>query len=523
MKTLSISGVVLALLAGAAQADTARVTVASGALQGVVEGEVVAFKGVPFAAPPVGDLRWRPPQPAASWSGVRSAAAYGNDCMQKPFPSDAAPLGTTPAEDCLVLNVWRPAKASTAKAPVMVWIYGGGFVNGGSSPAVYAGNEFARNGVVFVSFNYRLGRFGFFGHPALTKESPDGPLGNYGFMDQIAALEWVQRNIEAFGGDPGNVTIFGESAGGFSVHTLATSPAAQGLFHKAIVQSGGGRASLSPGRRVTGGAPGGPPSGEAVGLAFAKRIGIEGEDAAALAALRKAPAETILSGLDMMTMFDPTYSGPMIDGKIAVGEPGAIYKAGGGAKIPMILGANSMDIGFSQARTIDEVFAPFGEANRAKAQGAYDPANSGNLRMVGMTVASDQMMVEPARYVAKTFAAQGRPAYAYRFSYVAESMRKEWPGAPHATDIPFVLNTVKAKYGAALTASDAKTAEAASAYWIAFAKTGDPNGPGRPKWPSYEPSGDQILDFTNDGPVAKADPWKVRLDLAESVNDKAAH
>ena len=174
---------------------------------------MLSFKGIPFAAPPVGDLRWKPPQPVTPWTGVRPATAYGSDCMQLPFPGDAAPLGTPPAEDCLVVNVWRPADAST-KLPVMVWIYGGGFVNGGSSPAVYDGSQFAKRGVVLVSFNYRVGRFGFFAHPALTKESPNGPLGNYAFLDQIAALKWVQKNIAAFGGDAGNVTIFGESAGG---------------------------------------------------------------------------------------------------------------------------------------------------------------------------------------------------------------------------------------------------------------------------------------------------------------------
>ncbi|MCX7586382.1 carboxylesterase/lipase family protein [Phenylobacterium sp. 58.2.17] len=515
-------GAAMALgLASAAQAQGGEVVkVESGQLQGVVQDGVLAFKGVPFAAPPVGDLRWRPPQPAAKWSGIRSAAAYGHDCAQKPFPSDAAPLGTEPAEDCLVLNVWRPAGApANAKLPVMVWIYGGGFVNGGSSPEVYSGHQFAKQGVVVVSFNYRVGRFGFFAHPALSKESPGGPLGNYGFMDQIAALKWVQRNIGAFGGDPGNVTIFGESAGGFSIHTLMTTPAAKGLFHKAIVESGGGRGNINPGRRVSGQAPGGPPSGEQVGLAFAKSVGVEGEDASALAALRKLPAETIVSGLNMMTMFTPTYAGPMVDGQIVIDEPGKIYAAGGGADVPLIVGANSMDIGFSMAKSMDEVFAPFGAERRAAAEAAFDPGKSGDVRKVGTLVASDTMMVEPARFVAKAWARAGRPVYAYRFSYVADSMRKEWPGAPHATEIPYVFDTVKAKYGEALSGSDAAMAQLTSAYWVAFAKSGDPNGAGRPNWPRYEAKGDQILDFANDGAKAGPDPWKARLDLVEQAAD----
>src|SRR6516225_7634296 len=252
--------------------DTAlQVTIESGKLRGSSTDGVVSFKGIPFAAPPVGQLRWRAPQPVAPWSGVREATSFQSDCMQVPFPSDAAPLGTKPAEDCLYLNVWKPDAATTDKLPVMVWIYGGGFVNGGSSPAVYDGSQFAKKGVVFVSFNYRLGRFGFFAHPALTRENADGLLGNYGFLDQIAALQWVQKNILAFGGDPGNVTIFGESAGGFSVHMLMGSPLAQGLFHKAIIESGGGRANLGGPRFLSTSLPGGPASAESYGIAFAKR------------------------------------------------------------------------------------------------------------------------------------------------------------------------------------------------------------------------------------------------------------
>lgn len=217
----------LALLSSAPALAQQRPIVATdaGPVRGTTEKGVEAFKGIPFAAPPVGPLRWRAPQPSARWTGVRDASAYGHDCMQKPFPSDAAPLGTTPSEDCLVANVWRPAGAR--KLPVLVWIYGGGFVNGGSSPPTYSGEAMAAKGMVFVSFNYRLGRFGTFAHPALTTaNADDGLLANYGYMDQLAALRWVHRNIAAFGGDPAKVTIVGESAGGFSVHALLTSPMA---------------------------------------------------------------------------------------------------------------------------------------------------------------------------------------------------------------------------------------------------------------------------------------------------------
>ncbi len=496
--------------AATATASSDEVKIETGRLKGTTRDGVISFKGIPFAAPPVGNLRWRPPEPAKPWTGVRQASEYANDCMQKPFPGDAAPLGTPPAEDCLYANVWRP-QTSASKLPVMVWIYGGGFVNGGSSPAVYDGSQFAKRGVVFVSFNYRLGRFGFFAHPALSKENPSGPLGNYGYMDQIAALKWVQKNISTFGGDRANVTVFGESAGGGSVFMLMTSPMAKGLFQKAIVESGGGRTLLMGPRDLR--------SSEAVGVAFAKSVGIEGDDAAALASLRKLPAEAVVAGLNMATMGTPTYGGPMIDGKIILESPAEAYAAGRGAKVPFMIGANSADIGFPRGRTMDAVLEPFG-AEREKAKALYDPEGSGKVTDIGVKIAADQMMVEPARFAARLLAATGKPAYEFRFSYVAESMRKQWRGAPHATEIPFVFDTVAARYGKDLTDADRATAQAANAYWVNFAKTGNPNGRGLPEWPAYSPKTDMLMDFSPAGPSAKADPWKDRLDLVERLAEQ---
>jgi para-nitrobenzyl esterase len=493
--------------------DTAlQVTIDSGKLRGSSTDSVVSFKGIPFAAPPVGQLRWRAPQPVSPWSGVREATSFQSDCMQVPFPSDAAPLGTKPDEDCLYLNVWKPSAATTDKLPVMVWIYGGGFVNGGSSPAVYDGSQFARKGVVFVSFNYRLGRFGFFAHPALTRENADGLLGNYGFLDQIAALQWIKKNISTFGGDPGNVTIFGESAGGFSVHMLMGSPLANGLFHKAIIESGGGRANLGGPRFLSTSLPGGPASGESYGVAFAKSVGVEGSDAATLAALRKLPAETIVGSLNMATMNTPTYCGPMVDGRIMLADPQTTYLSGAGAKVPVMVGANSADIGFVFGNTIDALYNPFGP-NKAKAEAAYDPENQKDVKVIRFKMGADRFMVEPARFVARVFASRGLPAYEYRFSYVAESMRKQWPGAPHATEIPFVFDTVKARYDKDLAAADEATAQSALSYWVSFAKTGNPGGEGAAAWPRYSADTDQIMDFTSSGPKAVSDPWKDRLDV----------
>jgi para-nitrobenzyl esterase len=519
---LGVTSILWTALASSANAaaDPMLVTTDAGLVRGVINEDVLSFKGVPLAQPPVGDLRWRPPQPVKHWSGVRAASAYGPDCAQEPFPGDAAPLGVPPKEDCLYLNVWAPATRSAAKLPVMIWIYGGGFVNGGSSPSVYDGSAFAKNGVVLVSFNYRLGHFGFFAHPAITAEQRGALLGNYGLMDQLAALQWVKRNVAAFGGDPSNVTIFGESAGGISVHALMTSPLAAGLFQKAIVQSGGGRPGLFGERPVTGSGD----SGETKGLALAKKFGIEGTGAEALRKLRAIPAESIYKGLHMMTMGnDPTYSGgPMLDGKLVVGAPSTLYATGKGAKVPLMIGATNMDIGFVQGRTLEDLFKQYG-LNAAKAREVYAPDANASVGAVALRMGGDQTMAEPVRHIARILTARGQPVYPFRFSYVAESLRKTVPGAMHATDIPFAFDTVAARYGKDLTPADAAAAHAMHLYWIAFAKTGAPKVPGQPEWPAYSAASDVIMDFTNSGPLAGPDAWRPRLDLAAAFSDAHEH
>ena len=518
------TGALLLMFAAGTSAQTSNVVkIESGQIRGAAEGKVIAFRGVPFAAPPLGDLRWRAPQPVRPWDGIRPAEKYASDCMQEPFPSDAAPLGSGISEDCLYLNLWKPASSDSKKLPVMVWIYGGGFVNGGSSPDVYDGSAFAADGIVFVSFNYRIGRFGFFAYPALTAEHPEEPKGNYGYLDQIAALQWVQKNIAAFGGDPKQVTVFGESAGGGSVLTLLTSPLSQGLFQRAIIESGGGRALLMGKRFVSKDSADGRPSAEKVGVNFAASVGITDPGAAGLAALRKLPAEKICAGLGMMTMMQAanTYSGPVEDGKIVRESPQEAILAGRWAKVPVMIGANSADIGFPGGRTIDELFAPFG-ANAEKAKAIYNPEHSENVWLVGARIAMDQMMVEPSRFVARAVSAQGIPAWEYRFSYVAESMRDKWPGAPHATEIPYVFHTVKAVYKDRLTATDDALSLQAHASWVAFVKSGDPSIPGAQKWATQNPQSDILMNFTNKGPVVEADPWKERLDLIENLAEQQA-
>lgn len=295
------------------QGSTVGISVAAGRLSGRTEGDVVVFRGVPYAAPPVGPLRWRAPRPVTPWSGVRPALAFGFDCFHVEDPGD--PLAGTQAhsEDCLTLNVWAPVKRSEALLPVLVWIHGGGFTNGASSATTYDGAAFARRGLVVVTINYRLGRFGFFAHQALTREANGERVGNFGLMDQLAALEWVRGNIAAFGGDPGSVTIMGESAGGWSVSMLMASPPAQGLFHRAVAESAGGRAgtfgkSLVSWREA-----------QEIGETFAAGLGVAGGDASALAALRALPPEA----LQVPPFFiapRATYSGPMVDGWLAGAE-----------------------------------------------------------------------------------------------------------------------------------------------------------------------------------------------------------
>lgn len=517
---LRILGAAALTVAGAygamVQAAAPVVSLDSGKVRGEVMAEVVSFKGMPFAQPPVGALRWRAPQASARWRGVREAASYGPDCMQVPFPGDAAPLGVKPAEDCLYLNVWTPAGFNGHKLPVMVWIYGGGFVNGGSSPPEYDGSAFARDGVVLVSFNYRLGSFGFFAHPALSAEQAGQPLGNYGLMDQIAALKWVQRNVAGFGGDPGNVTVFGESAGGMSVNDLLTSPLAKGLFQKAMIESGAGRAGLLAPRPLRGT----PDSAEAKGLALARSFGIEGNGAAALERLRAIPAQQLLGTLNMATMgSNPNYvGGPIEDGLLNLGTPVALYAAGKAQAIPVVVGANSMDAGFMRARTLDDLYAQFG-ADAAAARAAYGMGPSTPVAVAAFKAGGDQAMVEPAREIARLLSVH-QPVFEYRFSYVAESLRAKTPGAPHATEIPYVFDTVAARYGKDLTPADEAAAKAMHAYWVGFAKSGVPQAPGFPVWPAYRQQSDEIMDFTANGPLAGPDPWKVRMDLAQRYSER---
>jgi para-nitrobenzyl esterase len=491
-------------------------------VRGVTEGDVDIFRGIPFAAPPVGEFRWRPPQPVAPWEGVRDAKEFGPSCAQAGWGAAPGSIVQGSSEDCLYLNVWKPATPEQgAKLPVMVWIHGGAFVGGNGN---ISGEQLARQGVVLVSFNYRLGRLGHFAFPALSAEHPEEPKGSYAFMDQIAALKWVKQNIAAFGGNPDNVTIFGFSAGGVSIHALMTIPSANGLFHKAASHSGGGRDGVLNSRPINkeNASQYYPVSAETVGINFARKHGIEGTDADALAKLRALTVEEIVDG-GQENGQDGTriYSGPIQDYKFVTENLTSSYKSGKHAKVPMLIGNNAAEIGGSfvnQSKSKDELFSMFGSLSE-EAKTAYDPDGTKEFAEVNTYFNTDKVWAEPARFVAATIAKAGYPAYVFLFSYVPASMKQRMLYGPgHGTDISFVFNDPRVPEGTSVPPEDKEIARIMSAYWVNFAKTGNPNGEGLPEWPVYSREKNEILDIQSDGkPVGKHDPRKARLDVIEKA------
>lgn len=494
------------------------VQTASGFVRGQEMDRVQSFKGIPYAAPPVGPLRWRPPQPAKPWREVFEANAFGHDCMQR--STSVMARGTSePSEDCLVLNVFRPNEAQHP-LPVLFYIHGGAFIQGAASAIVYDGSELARHGAIVVTINYRLGRFGFFAHPALTADQPGELKGNYGYMDQVAALTWVKDNIAAFGGDPKNVTIFGESAGGVSVSALLSSPLAAGLFNKAIIQSAPYR-TLSM-RRVSSPYKG-QRSLEDFGIAFAKSQGILGAGSDALAQLRALPAEKIVdlsAGLpEMPETAVKSWGGPVMDGQLLPAVDADYFTLGQFTRVPIMIGGTSDDSPLPPES--GDPLAKFG-TERDRAIRTYDPFGTNDPPTIARKMAMDEIVFEPARHVASAAVKAGQPAYVYRFDYVTEGLRDRWAlGAPHAAELAYVFDNIAMYYGPVGSTLDRSVAATMAGYWVNFAATGDPNGPGLATWPRYEPATDIILVFRRDGSVrAGPDPLKNRLDLAQSLADR---
>lgn len=516
--------VILAFLFAAPAAPAAfssdtTVKIDSGFVEGVESGGVVSFKGIPYAAPPVGDLRWKAPQPVKPWEGVRKASAYGNDCVQLPIPGDAGASGSTRGEDCLVLNVWTPAgNRKGEKLPVLVWIHGGGFLNGAASVPFFDGGSFAREGVILVSMNYRLGRLGFFAHPALSAEK-DGPTGNYAFLDQLAALKWVKRNVGAFGGDPARVTVTGESAGGISVVQLLTWPDARGLFQRAAVLSGGGRTYLVLNRKLKEAA--GPlPSAEDSGIAFAQSVGITDTGKAGLAALRALPAEKVNGDMSMAALLTrpPGYAGgPVTEGDVVTEIPEQNFLKGNFARVPLIVGTTSADLPGDLPPDPSKPLDFFGEDGE-RAGRLYDPNGVLPPNVLALAISVDMTMHEPARFLATEMTEGGAPAWLYRFGYVADSLRPEVTGAAHASELGYLFNQLDARYGQDVSDKDRDMARTFHSYFVNFAKTGNPNGPGLPEWPKFYPPADGIMVFTPEGGAEfEPDPLKERLDLVEEA------
>jgi len=506
-RLLAAAALAALAFAGAAVAAPDTVKIAQGTLHGAATGGIGVFKGIPYAAPPVGALRWRPPQAPAPWTGTRDAAAFGPACMQM---GQARSGGTqNQSEDCLTLNVWTPPSAKPgAKLPVMVWIHGGAFIQGAGSGPVYDGTHFAEHGVILVSINYRLGRIGFFAHPALAAEHPDEPQGNYGLMDAVAALKWVQANAAAFGGDPANVTVFGESAGAVMVNFLMAAPSAHGLFAKAISESGFGRNAGIPMKGD------GPRTGEKVAQTYAASVGVAGTGPDAAKALRALTAQQLSA--PVTGLGDPAIPSPMIDGKLMVEGPAAAFAAGHEAKVPYIAGGNSFEASlFPQAAKAPEVVIARTGRLREQVVAAY---GGGDPTGIANDLTTETTVIEPDRHLARLHTKNGQKAWNYYFSYVPVAQRAEVHGLGHGGEITYVFDNLRP----AATPDDRKIGDAAIAYWTAFAKTGDPGSAGGPAWPRYDPATETVMEFGVGGPKPQPAFHKQSLDLVERLAQAAA-
>jgi para-nitrobenzyl esterase len=501
LRTLLIG--LFTLLAGrAALADSPaavppRVKTESGWVVGAVVGPSHAFRAIPYAAPPVGPLRWRPPQPAANWKDDLQATADGPACPQTIIagghPNGGGYFGPT-SENCLTLDVFTPPNA--VKAPVMVWIFGGGNFAGADSIAPNDGRFFARDGVVLVAMNYRLGPLGFFAHPALTKEARRGaPLADYGLMDQIAALKWVRRNIAAFGGDPNNVTIFGESAGGADVLTLMVTPAARGLFQKATVQSGGGW-----------GAPVSLAQGEAAGESLATKLGLPA--GASAAQLRALPVDKLVGAGGAQIV---------VDGRLVVETAAQGFARGHQAAAPLIIGSNSWEASLLPPAN----YAAYAAAAAPATKAAYTDVAADQDKLA-QAMFTDAAMAAPARWIAAR-ASKKAGAWLYEFSYVRLVRRGKIPGANHTSENPYVFDTqmIVPNYASEIQDADRQVATFMHACWVGFAKTGQPGcAAGDEAWPAYDPASDQLMQFDS-APAIVAHYRKTQLDAQEAAQGAA--
>ncbi len=479
---------------------TEQVKVKQGIVQGTIEDGIRVFKGIPFAAPPVGESRWRAPQPAEKWKGIKQTTEFA----PAPFQGGNPPSGKS--EDCLYLNVWTPAKNAKERIPVLVWIHGGGFSFGATSEPVFTGEMLAKKEVVLVSIAYRVGQLGFLAHPELTAESPDKVSGNYGLLDMISGLEWIQKNIAAFGGDPDKVTIFGESAGGIAVSMLCASPLAKGLFHGAISQSGG---SFGPPRPTT--YPGENlkllKDAEKEGLAYAEKAGV-----LSIAELREISAENLPGGWGMGSAW------PIIDGYVIPGDQHKLYEAGKYNDLPVLIGYNSDEgASFLREKTPEEyitgVKKRYGKFADALVK-AY-PAGENDVPKTARDLARDAAFGWHTWSWARLQSKTGKSKVFYYYFDQHPDYPEDSPnygyGSPHAQDIAYVfmhLDTLNPQ----TSPSDLEISEAMGIYWTNFAKYGDPNGEGVPEWPAFSDANPEVMYFgpaPHIGPVPDAESLEV--------------
>ena len=500
-RLLTAAAALLALGGAIAQAQAApavqKLHIAQGDLVGSVSGDVVTYDNIPFAAPPVGALRWSPPAPAPSWSGERDATTFGPACPQ-PINADGRINGGgyygPISEDCLNLNVVAPKTAR--KAPVLVWIFGGANIFGANSVASYNGKGFAHDGVVVVTVNYRLGALGFFAHPALTKAAKaDEPLANYALMDQIAALKWVRANIAAFGGDPANVTVAGESAGGVNILSLLSTPASKGLFARALVESGGGW-----------GRPTSLVKAEEAGQALATKLGAPAD--ATPEQLRALPVEALATAVGRY--------GPVVDGRLMREDVTEAFAKGDDLHVPLMIGSNSYEASLMVSFGIpaSSFLGTVPQATKAAyAQETHDDA------ALARALFTDQIMGGPARWIAAK-SSKSEPTWLYYFSYVRVKQRHKLPGANHASEIPYVFNSQDdiPVYSTEIVDEDRAEAKLMHACVVGFVKAGTPACPGQ-DWPRYTPASDQLMEFGLSNGVRSH--WrKPQLDAAELQNAK---
>jgi len=509
MKHITVITGVMACCLSAEGGNIVKVT--GGTISGYTESGVRIFKGVPYAAPPVGDLRWKPPQPVIDWDGVRNCTEFGAVCPQRPFPEQS--LYHLPAEpqseDCLFLNVWSPEKQTGTSLPVMVWIHGGGWTRGSGSTYLYDGAALARRGVVVVTINYRLGAFGFYAHPELTAESSVGASGNQGILDQIAALQWVQQNIEQFGGNPEQVTIFGESAGSWSVHMLQTTPLAKGLFHRAIGQSG---ARFDNARRLDE-ATDNEPSAHEQGMKFAEEF-----EVSTLKELRVLSAESIVKA-----SFDTAHT---IDGYVLPDSVASIFAQGKQNRVPILVGSNademtSLSVPAMIPKTVDAVTKALTKQMGAKAteklKSVYG-VHSDDTAMRGfLQIGGDIRFAVGMRTWVRLNTAAETDSYLYHFTHTPPSPSPEYFRAYHAGEIAYVFDNTQDHKQTTYDAEDRKLSDMMSRYWVNFAKTGNPNGEGQPEWPKYDAENEGYMELGNTI-CAKQHLLRKRLDFLESLN-----